>query len=302
MDKIAVLMSTYNGEKYVQEQIDSILEQKGDFQLDLYVRDDGSNDKTIDILRRYEMKKKIVWYTGGNLKPAKSFMDLLKRSGEYEYYAFADQDDVWNDDKIQKGIKCLKGIDEPALYCSNAELVGENLESFGRNVYKNEPRTDFETVICAGGLLGCTMIFNAPLANAIKNYTEDCVMVLHDFYIAAVCVSIGGRIIYDSETTMKYRQHEKNVVGVSHGLIGTLKGRIMDILYKEPISIADQSEHILYAYMNELDKDKENWLETVAHYKENKLNRLKLACSHRTKYINKNMSLKLRLSILLGNR
>lgn len=302
MKKVAVLMSTYNGEKFIREQIDSILNQKGRFDLDLYVRDDGSSDNTTIILREYEKKNKLKWYTGKNLRPARSFMNLLENCGQYEYYAFADQDDFWYEDKIQRAISQLIGENGPALYCSNAELVGKKLENLGRSVYKTPPKTDFETVICAGGLLGCTMIFNNELAEMIKMHKKNRIMVLHDFYVAAVCVSIGGKIIYDPKSTMKYRQHDENVVGVSYGKLGTIMGRIKDIIYKEPVSIASQARSILINYMNEIEENRKKWLEKVAHYKDGSINRLKLASSLKTGYINKNMSVKLRLSILLGNR
>ena len=86
--KIAVLMSTYNGEQYISEQIDSILAQEGDFDLELHVRDDGSKDGTINILSRYEEEGKLRWYNNENLGPAKSFMDLIFSCGEYDCSAF----------------------------------------------------------------------------------------------------------------------------------------------------------------------------------------------------------------------
>lgn len=302
MIRAAVLLSAYNGEKYIREQIDSILNQVGDFSLDLYVRDDGSNDSTVSILDSYKQQNKLNWYTGENLKPAKSFINLVKNCGSYDYYAFADQDDFWEKDKLKRGIDALKSSDGPALYCSNAELVDGELNPLGRNVYKTSPRTDFETVVSAGGLLGCTMIFNDALAKKIKAVKDYPQMVLHDFYLAVLCVSSGGKIIYDSHPTMKYRQHGNNVVGVSHGIFGTVIGRLKDIFYKEPVSIADQAESILNEYGSELDADKKEWLCKVAHYKDSFVNRLKLSCSGKTKYINKNMGLKLRMSILFGNR
>lgn len=202
--RVVVLMSTYNGERYLREQIESILNQIGEFDLSLYVRDDGSKDGTIEILREYQNEKKLKWYTGDNLGPAKSFINLLQNCGAYDYYAFADQDDVWEKDKIQRGINVLEEQNGPALYCSNAELVDLQLISLGRNVYKTMPRTDFETVISAGGLLGCTMVFNDELKRRIKRDRYP-VMILHDFYMAALCVSIGGVILYDQEATMKYK-------------------------------------------------------------------------------------------------
>lgn len=209
--RVVVLMSTYNGERYLREQIESILNQIGEFDLSLYVRDDGSKDGTIEILREYQNEKKLKWYTGDNLGPAKSFINLLQNCGAYDYYAFADQDDVWEKDKIQRGINVLEEQNGPALYCSNAELVDLQLISLGRNVYKTMPRTDFETVISAGGLLGCTMVFNDELKRRIKRDRYP-VMILHDFYMAALCVSIGGVILYDQEATMKYRQFDEKYI------------------------------------------------------------------------------------------
>lgn len=303
MIKVAVLMSTYNGERYLAEQIDSILNQKGGFLIDLYVRDDGSNDNTTSILNLYQQKRKLVWYTGKNIKPAKSFYNLLLHCTDYDYYAFSDQDDFWEESKIQNGISHLASLKEiPALYCSNAELVDDKLNYLGRNVYKTPPKTDFETVLCAGGLLGCTMILNAKLVNMITKVQEYPRMVLHDFYVAALCASIGGKIIYDNSTTMKYRQHESNVVGVSHGFLKTVQARFRDITYHEPIGISGQANSILSNYADYLDVGKRKWLCAVANYRHGIINRFKLAFSSRTKYINRNIGIKLRLSILLGNR
>ena len=102
--RVAVLMSTYNGEKYIREQIDSILEQSGNFDLDLWVRDDGSKDSTQQILQEYAQQRKLHWYTGENLGAAHSFIDLVRKCKGYDYYAFADQDDYWMTNKIQMGV------------------------------------------------------------------------------------------------------------------------------------------------------------------------------------------------------
>lgn len=300
--KIVVLMSTYNGEKYIEEQINSILNQKGDFELDLLVRDDGSNDSTQGILQKYAKESKLKWYTGQNIGPGHSFLDLIKNSQEYDYYAFSDQDDYWEEDKIKLAINKLQKEKGLALYCSNAELVGSSLESLGRKVYKQIPKTDFSTLICAGGILGCTMVFNNELAKQIKEKEMPKDIVLHDFYIACVCAALDGKIIFDDTATLKYRQHGNNVVGVSNGFLDKIKERLSDVFTKQKVSIADQSKEIHDIYEEEIQEDKIKWLEDVANYKNTFSKRFKLAFSRKTKYINKNMSLKLRLSILFGNR
>ncbi len=95
MDSIVVLMSTYNGEKYIREQLDSIFNQEG-IDVKVVVRDDGSKDTTHAILDEYKKTHELVWYTGENLKSARSFMDLIYQAPESDYYAFADQDDYWD--------------------------------------------------------------------------------------------------------------------------------------------------------------------------------------------------------------
>ena len=121
--RIAVLMSSYNGEKYILKQIESILAQVG-CEVHLFVRDDGSCDSTTEILKKYADEGKLEWYQGDNLKPAKSFLKLLYESGEYDYYAFADQDDIWDNDKLSYGIQYLeKYQDKPAIYFSKARYI-----------------------------------------------------------------------------------------------------------------------------------------------------------------------------------
>ncbi len=300
--KIAVLMSTYNGEKYIGEQIDSIIHQKGAFQLDLFVRDDGSKDNTLKILQQYQKKGDLKWYAGENLGPAYSFLDLIKGCGDYDFYAFADQDDYWMEDKLEAGIQMLKGYSGPAIYFANAELVDCSLNSLGRNVYRNAPAVDLYTVMCAANVLGCTMIFNDQMAEAIRCKRVPDKMTMHDSYLARVCASIGGDIVYDEKPHMKYRQHGNNVVGMSSDVKTVIKSRIHDIVTKEKISIAEQASVILELYSDVMAEDNINRLERISSYRKSIWNRISLACSKHTKYSSRNMAFKFRLSILLGNR
>ncbi|MBM7869844.1 rhamnosyltransferase [Clostridium pascui] len=295
-------MSTYNGEKYIREQINSILNQIGDFELDLWVRDDGSSDSTKDILEEYSVKGKLKWYTGKNLKPAHSFLDLVKHCVGYDFYAFADQDDFWMPDKIQSGILMIEREKGPALYCSNAELVDSNLRSLGRAVYKSKPRTDFETLVCAGGLMGCTMIFNNRLSCLVqgKDYPEK--IILHDFYLSAVCAANRGRIFFDPEIHMKYRQHEKNVVGVSSGFLNKISRRLFEITHKNKVCISEQAHSLILLYGDGMKCREKEWLNRVAEYQNTIMNRLMLALSHKTCYSTRNAACKLRVEIMLGNR
>ncbi len=299
--KVAVLMSAYNGEEFINQQIDSIINQKGEFELHLFVRDDGSSDNTLNILKAYESKGKLSWYRGDNLGPAKSFIDLLYKIGDYDYYLFADQDDFWYPDKIQKAIDMISD-EEPCIYFANALLVNRNLESLGRNVYKHKPNTSFESLCCIGGLLGCTMVFNSKMALIIKRHDVPASIIMHDFYISVICVALSGKILYDNRNVMKYRQHADNVVGVSNNRIEAIKRAIKYIFNNTNISIADQANSILDEYLDDLSESKIEWLRKIGNYKMNPINALRLALSHDIKGNSLGSSLKIRLAIALRNR
>lgn len=300
--RIAVLMSTYNGEDYLHEQINSILLQNGNFQLDLWVRDDGSKDNTHSILQKYAEDNKLTWYTGKNLGPMHSFMDLIHHCKGYDYYAFSDQDDYWLPDKLLRGISFLSNRRGPTLYFSNAQVVDRALNDLDRKVYKKRPKLDFYTLTCAGGLLGCTMVFNKKLAEKIQEKAMPSKIVMHDFYLSLVCLAIGGIILYDELPSVKYRQHGKNVVGVSHGFSDKVKARLKSVVDKPSISISDQAKCLLELYISDMNRDQIEWLNSVSNYRKSTKLRIRMACSLKVRYINLNMGLKNRIAILLGNR
>ena len=296
--KIAVLMSTYNGEKYIRTQIESILSQKTDAEVKLIVRDDGSKDKTLDILKEYG----IDYYTGNNLGPAGSFIDLVKRTEGYDYYAFADQDDYWMENKLEESMKLLRQISGPGLMYSNPEVVDKELVTYGRRVYRKKPYTNMETVVCAGNIIGCTIMFNEELAQYIRKHRLPQHIKMHDYYLAAVCVSIGGSIRFDDNSYMKYRQHGNNTEGVPVSKLQTLLNRIGEVKTKSKVSISEQAAEILTEYGTDITEDAKRWLTKVSQYRNNPINRLALAISLKTHYITFNKSISTRAAILLGNR
>lgn len=300
--KIAILMSSYNGERYIRQQIDSILTQSGAYQRVLWVRDDGSTDGTRDILENYAAQGKLHWYTGDNLKPAHSFLDLLKHCPGYDYYAFADQDDVWQADKLSSGIQALEAVSGPGLYFANAELVDQDLSSLRRAVYRHSPALDFATLTCAGGILGCTMVLNRQLARLIQDAPMPGPVVMHDFYAAVVCSLFGGEIVYDPVARMGYRQHGKNVVGVARGKRAAIRNRIRAVTQKAAVTVAEQAASVLTAFPETPDSVKRRWLEKLAASSHSLVSRIQIACSGKTRYVSLEKSLTLRLAILLGNR
>lgn len=218
---VSVLMSTYNGERYIKEQIDSILSQK-DVDIHLLIRDDGSKDRTPLICKEYMDKySNINFYQGENVGVGKSFMELLEMAPKAEYYSFADQDDVWLKDKLIQAIRSIKSIkeiqDKPVLYTSNQILVNEKLNPYGLR-FQKEPRHDLIQEVASNSLSGCTMVMDLSLKNIIsdKKYKPEDYFLntrLHDTWFLIVA-NIVGEIIYDEKSYILYRQHENNVVGV----------------------------------------------------------------------------------------
>lgn len=218
MYQVAVLMSTYNGEKYVAGQIDSILAQKG-VSIDLYIRDDGSADRTMDILEEYAKKhSNISIQKGDNIGVGNSFMSLVYTvHGNYEYFAFADQDDIWLESKIQTAIHSIEKTTSPALYVSNQTLVNKDLEVLGSR-FSSAPSTEFRQILCRNKVSGCTMVWNRCLQDLLSNQVRRPSKQLlsnriHDVWVA-MAAAVTGEIIYDSDSYILYRQHQDNVVGV----------------------------------------------------------------------------------------
>lgn len=216
--KAAVVMSTYNGEKYLAEQLDSIFAQTG-VDVSLFVRDDGSTDGTHAILAEYaEKHDNMMFELAQNVGVGNSFMNALYGVPDtFDYYAFADQDDIWLENKLIEAIKLLQSSGK-ALYASNQENVDKDGNSLGM---RYDDGADIHltpvSIISNNTIAGCTFVFtrelfgkltaeeHRPTAALLKNR-------IHDVWVAAAA-SVNGGIVYDPRSFINYRQHGNNVVG-----------------------------------------------------------------------------------------
>lgn len=207
--KVQVLLSTYNGEQFVEELIKSVLIQSG-VETQLLIRDDGSIDKTLEILERIAMSHpEITLIKGTNLGVVNSFFELLKLADKADFYAFADQDDVWKDDKLISAVKKLEDsvTDEPVLYYSRLEFVNERLGHIG---FSPKPVfSGFMNALVQNQATGCTIVFNN---NARVKIVEKLPRwaLMHDWWCYLVTSALGT-VIYDENTYILYRKHGKNV-------------------------------------------------------------------------------------------
>lgn len=221
--KIAILMATYNGEKYIEEQIESILNQTyKDFVL--YIRDDNSTDNTNKIINMYTEKypNKIIQIKDDKVArgACKNFMYLLEyvyKLDKHEMYMFSDQDDFWTEDKVEITVNKYNDVDnkkQPILIHTDLNVVDSKLdiidESFIRYTNLNEKCNKFNNYLIQNNVTGCTTFINKSLIDLIKFDIKD--IRMHDWYFALLA-SAFGQVIFIDKATIRYRQHGNNVLG-----------------------------------------------------------------------------------------
>lgn len=295
--KICVLMSTYNGEKFLAEQIDSILNQDigKDAELELLVRDDGSADGTIAILESYQSRGALQWYTGSNLKTAKSFWNLLQRAGEADYYAFSDQDDVWFPGKLRRAVEILAKNtvqNVPFLYCGcyiETDSALNPLKSKGKKDKKPHIFADYTHALIYSVGIGCTFVFNDIARQRLLHYDTDKFFIdMHD-RLAHKIILINGKMVIDNCPLMYYRQHGSNVIGAPASGIKSLRMRARSFLSGKSDGVRSHSaKDLLNVFGDQMDKDVYEITDIVANYKKtlNLRIRFLLDKRFRTKTIN----------------
>ncbi|MBQ6475563.1 MAG: glycosyltransferase family 2 protein [Clostridia bacterium] len=303
--RIAVLMATYNGERFLEEQIDSILNQQVDGKVDLIVCDDGSTDNTEKILARYAAQGKLSYTVHENTGAAGTFLGLLKATPGYDYYAFSDQDDVWFPQKLKRGIDAVKNTAGIVLYCSNCELVDQNLERIGRNTHRAAPTYSLVSVLClASCAQGCTSVFNRELAELVQQYPLPDPVIMHDSMLTCLCALTDGKILYDHEPSMLYRMHQGNVFGMAsakQSIIGVLRDRFREITTKRKIGMSDQTEAIQRVFNDRISDEKQEVCRRVIRAKHSLGARIRLVTDPQLKHDTYNKTLTKKLTILFGN-
>lgn len=276
MKSVQVLLSCYNGEKYVAEQIESIMNQKG-VNVKLLIRDDGSTDNTCQIVKKYaDNESNIQFYKGKNIGVQKSFFQLLNQVDvQMDYYAFADQDDFWLEEKLQRAITCLElceDSDKPLLYASKVIYADETLENLEQFSYEVKRVPSFGNALLENICIGCTEVFNGKLRYIAANHQPQS-DILHDwwFYMTASCF---GTVFFDEEAYIYYRQHQNNQIGMNNKWLGRWKRRIRNFgKIKGLIRRQAQDFYRSYGDLGEYD----TITKQIINYKDNVRNRYKIS-------------------------
>lgn len=273
--KVQVLLSTYNGEKFLKELLDSVLAQ--DYpNIHIFIRDDGSSDGTSDILYSYNDLPNIKIISRENIGAIKSFFELLKMvDNDTDYIAFCDQDDVWRKEKISRAVfdleKKVPG-QIPGMYFSRYAIVDEKLRILGYSqVPKRAP--SFENALVQNIATGCTVVINKQARlRIIKKYPRE--VRMHDWWIYQV-VSALGIVIYDPVPSVLYRQHSSNIVGAKASSIGRWMNRLKRFAKRGRLPlVTEQAREFMRIFGDQLAGDKKDILDDFVSGRDRFLNRV----------------------------
>lgn len=285
--KVYVMMSTYNGEKYIREQLDSILDQNY-VDVCLAIRDDGSKDNTLEILNDYENKyKNITVEDGKNIGYAASFWTLLLSSpNDYDYYAFADQDDIWEKNKLAAGIQALQSNENGRLklYASALNVTDEDMNFQYKNEFK-KLRPKFGSAVTRPRLSGCTMIFNASLLSIckkmdIRETSGSCIS--HDALVYISFLACGGNLTFSRKSYINLRRHPETVTGHGKSILKRVSS-VLDIFTSRK-NEAQKQVAFIYESINDCLTDENRRLcMDIINYKSSLSSTLRLCFDRRIK-------------------
>lgn len=281
---INILLSTYNGEKYVKKQIESILDQEG-CDVFLTIRDDGSYDSTVQIIEELIScyPDRIKLYKEENVGYRESFLHLVSIAEETDYYGFADQDDYWEKDKCLVGIKKIEQIKNKssvALYVSPVIICNENLEIIGYNDIESPNR--LESYFIRHRISGCTMIFTNSLRKIVKEFYDQGGItnkfIDHDLVVGSMAYCYGT-VIRDTESYMLHRRSSSSVTSGGRGLMNRIKTESFILLKRKNchfdlsnsiLNFSDQNKNMFGEIQNR------RFLEKVSVYKSRITNTFRL--------------------------
>lgn len=279
---VAVLLSTYNGKEFLDAQLASLCGQ-WDVAVRIFVRDDGSSDGTLALLHKWAARTpQIVSVSQGvNLGAAWSFLTLLRDAPDgFDYYAFCDQDDVWLPGKLARATGWLRDFeqDEPALYCSQVSCVDRDLTPLGQPPANGD--TSFRHLLFENIAFGCTTVMSRSARDSIVGSFPSSGLLMHDWWCALVVAGLG-RLLYDPESYILYRQHGQNTWGVDVGFLGKLRREAFKF-WRDPARfypVHAQTTELLRLYGSRLPAERRAVAGTLVRSKSSMLRRTCYALS-----------------------
>lgn len=272
MDSLAILLCTYNGSKFLQEQLDSFVSQSFK-NWHLFVYDDWSTDNTQDLVEHHAAADKMTFASNeAKLGFAQNFLNGLRSvPNDFNFYAISDQDDIWLEDKLARAVSYLKTIDDqaPALYCSRTTLVDSLGTLIGRSpLFKKKP--SFRNALVQSIAGGNTMVLNKAARDLVARVERGTELVSHDWFIYQLVTAAGGVVYYDAHSEILYRQHDANLIGSNNGLFAKLS-RIKMLLDNSFRTWNDINVRALQNSRDLLTEENRGVLDIFARFRESSL-------------------------------
>jgi glycosyltransferase involved in cell wall biosynthesis len=290
---ISIALASYNGEKYIKEQVLSILNQTI-AEIELVVSDDCSTDNTLTIIKSLAEKDNRIKLEPSLVK--KGVVGNFYAAMQYcqgTYIAFADQDDVWVKDKLERSLSLMHqaeqgfGIDKPLLVFTDLQVVDSDLkplhDSYAQLKGLNTQKVTLARLLVENAVTGCTMFFNRPLATLVQQFPPS--VLMHDVYIAMIASSFGQCLFLD-EATVLYRQHDHNVLGTSENSFAkSLGNTLRTLLHDDKAAFLqgeiNQAKDFLQQFENELTASQVSLLRSFVNLPSmGKLGRVSFALKH----------------------
>ena len=249
---IYILLSTYNGEPYLAELLESLTAQTYK-NFSIHIRDDGSTDHTLEIIHRYARQfSNIHVQSGPNIGVIQSFYQLLRDVNGVAanaLFAFCDQDDYWLADKLESAVKTLSSAENPAesLYCGRQRLADAQLQHTGYSEIPNY--FGFENALVENIALGCTMVFGVGIRAKFLQAAPE-FMMMHDWWAYLIATAFG-EVLYDQEAHILYRQHASNNVGWNKSVLHMLRKAsnfIRNVASQQGLQALRQAKYLLENY------------------------------------------------------
>jgi len=226
---VAVLLCTHNGARFLHEQLESFTKQTHT-NWHLYVYDDGSSDNTRGIIEEYKksVNNRVVFIPTQHKNFAKNFLSAVcSTDGDYDFWAFSDQDDIWEPFKLERAVTNLNQSNTGAnLYCTRTGLIDNGGKFIGLStLFIKIP--SFKNAIVQSIAGGNTMVFNKAARDLIVTAGSEIDIVSHDWWIYQLISGSGGNVFYDPVPSLLYRQHEGNLMGSNNGIYAKISRLIM---------------------------------------------------------------------------
>ena len=283
MAKVEILMSTYNGEKYICRQLDSILNQI-DVNIHITIRDDGSSDSTINILKEYQTRfpNIVKVFEGKNIGYKRSFLLLLSMADDADYYAFSDQDDIWDSNKLSSAIKKINNK-EKILYTSNLLICSPDLKVIYKTRF-SQKHSSIYSDFTRHRYAGCTYVFDKKLKDIVSLFSkldiDSNIMPSHDAIISR-CAYACGEVVLDESSYIKHIRYSKSLTAGGNGIIKRIKSEWKII--RAPSITSNNALLILKYIPNFVKSENIPFLKELAFYKKSLYNWISLLFNSKMK-------------------